>query len=109
MNLPLDKVGVYFRGGSIIPTQTPGPNTLHSRNNPFQLYVFLDEETSAEGQLFFDDGDSVDTVQNKNFFLAEFSFSQLQFDYAVVEDSYRGIDELKLSDIWVAGIRGAVA
>merc|ERR1719402_752229 len=74
--LPLDATGVFFRGGSVIPAQLPATTTVVSRGNPFVLYVFLDDDRSAAGQLFYDDGDSVATVEDERYFLANIAMSQ---------------------------------
>jgi hypothetical protein len=39
--------------------QTPGPNLILGRGNPFQLLVALSQSGSASGNLFWDDGDSL--------------------------------------------------
>ncbi|CAK5083541.1 unnamed protein product [Meloidogyne enterolobii] len=50
----------YFSGGSIIVKQWPGLTTKESRRNPFQLTAALDPKTlTAEGQLYWDDGESI--------------------------------------------------
>ena len=59
LNTPIEKINVHVRGGFIIPTQTPGPNLILGRGNPFQLLVTLSESGNASGNLFWDDGDSV--------------------------------------------------
>ncbi len=61
MNLtaPLQKLNVHVRGGFIIPMQTPGPNLMLGRSNPFTLLVASSESGNANGNLFWDDGDSL--------------------------------------------------
>jgi hypothetical protein len=39
--------------------QTPGPNLILGRGNPFQLLVALSASDNASGNLFWDDGDSI--------------------------------------------------
>lgn len=50
---------MHVRGGHIIPTQTPGANLMLGRANPFQLLVALSQTGSANGNLYWDDGDSL--------------------------------------------------
>jgi len=58
VDAPLEKVNVFLRGGVILPTQEPAINTNLSSQNPFELVISLDENSRAEGRLYFDDGDS---------------------------------------------------
>ncbi len=39
--------------------QIPGPNLILGRGNPFQLLVALSQSGTANGNLFWDDGDSL--------------------------------------------------
>ena len=59
MDAPIQKINVHVRGGYIIPMQTPGPNLILGRGNPFQLLVALSSSGGASGSLFWDDGDSI--------------------------------------------------
>lgn len=67
LDAPLDFINVHVRGGSIIPTQEPALNTDLSRNNPFGLIVALDDQESARGTFYFDDGDSFGKIHDINF------------------------------------------
>ncbi|ERE90169.1 maltase-glucoamylase, intestinal-like protein [Cricetulus griseus] len=57
---PLDHINLHVRGGYILPWQEPAINTYYSRKNFVGLTVALDDEGKAEGQLFWDDGQSID-------------------------------------------------
>jgi alpha-glucosidase (family GH31 glycosyl hydrolase) len=59
LKAPLSKINVYVRGGFIIPMQTPGPNIILGRGNPFTLLVAQSQSGEATGNLFWDDGDSI--------------------------------------------------
>lgn len=65
-------INLHIRGGYVIPTQTPGSNTYESRQKSFTLIAALDLNRQAMGQLLIDDGESVDTIKNKNYLLSEF-------------------------------------
>lgn len=56
---PLDTIPVLIRGGYIIPMQAPELTTTQSRKNKLELMVAPDETGQAQGQLFWDDGDSL--------------------------------------------------
>ncbi|KAL2168270.1 hypothetical protein VTG60DRAFT_189 [Thermothelomyces hinnuleus] len=57
---PLGHIPVYLRGGSVVPVQEPGMTTTESRRNPWGLLVALDREGFAEGELYLDDGESLE-------------------------------------------------
>uniref|UniRef100_A0A8C7KBT5 Alpha glucosidase n=1 Tax=Oncorhynchus kisutch TaxID=8019 RepID=A0A8C7KBT5_ONCKI len=64
---PLDTINVHVREGHIIPQQEPGLTTSASRSNPFLLTVALSAGGWAWGDLFWDDGDSLDTFQRGDY------------------------------------------
>ena len=76
---PLDIIPLFVRGGTILPTQRNSTTTYATSRNPFLLRVYLSTNCRREdnvatpyrerkclqiatGELFYDDGDSVDTV-----------------------------------------------
>lgn len=61
LNAPLDTIPLLLRGGCILPVQDPGVTTTSSREKPFGLLVALDDEENANGELYWDDGDSLGT------------------------------------------------
>ncbi|CAG9560936.1 unnamed protein product [Danaus chrysippus] len=62
---------ISIRAGAILPLQEPpskGPvNTVVSRSGPLQLLVVPDKEGVANGQLYWDDGDSINTYEEKKY------------------------------------------
>jgi len=59
LDASLDFVNVHVHGGNILPTQEPDLNTELSRQHPFGLIVALDDDNSASGFLYYDDGTSL--------------------------------------------------
>jgi mannosyl-oligosaccharide alpha-1,3-glucosidase len=58
---PLDKVPLFIRGGSIIPTrERPRRSSPLMKHDPFTLRVALSQAGAARGELYLDDGDSYD-------------------------------------------------
>lgn len=51
---------VHLRGGAVIPMQKPGNTTTESRKNDYTLLVVLDDAGEAAGDVFLDDGVSID-------------------------------------------------
>lgn len=72
LDAPLEKINVHLRGGHVIPTQIPEVTTTASRKNPFGLLVALNEKNEANGTLFWDDGESLDSIEKSNYNLFEF-------------------------------------
>ncbi|CAF4104310.1 unnamed protein product [Adineta steineri] len=73
LNTPIQKINVHLRGGFIIPMKIPGPNLVLGRGNPFEFLVALSQSGNASGSLFWDDGDSLDTIENKTYNYFEFN------------------------------------
>ena len=65
LQTPIDHVQIHIRGGHIIPMQEPAMTTAASRNNPFSLLVALDNNSSAIGDMYLDDGESLTATKNK--------------------------------------------
>ncbi|KAM4663585.1 lysosomal alpha-glucosidase [Discoglossus pictus] len=63
----LDTINLHIRGGYIIPGQSPGQTTEESRKNPMTLVVALSSEGMARGDLFWDDGDSLETFEKGDY------------------------------------------
>ena len=59
---------ILMRGGKIIPIQRPKMTTTETRKGNFSLLISLSQNNSAEGDLYWDDGESVD-VKLKNYLM----------------------------------------
>ncbi|KAG8565065.1 hypothetical protein GDO81_012696 [Engystomops pustulosus] len=64
---PLDAINTHIRGGYIIPAQRPGMTTEETRKNDLRLLVALSADGSAQGDLYWDDGDSLDTYKKGDY------------------------------------------
>jgi alpha-glucosidase (family GH31 glycosyl hydrolase) len=73
---------LYLRGGSIIPHQQSAMNTVLSRQKPFYLYVALNKQQQANGNLYWDDGESIDTYEtsNYNYFIFNYDSQRLTIE-----------------------------
>ncbi|CAF1315715.1 unnamed protein product [Rotaria sordida] len=72
LDTPLEKINIHVRGGFIIPMQIPGTNLMIGRGNPFTLLVAQSALGNATGNLFWDDGDSIDSIETKSYNYFEF-------------------------------------
>nr|DBA29502.1 TPA: hypothetical protein GDO54_009725 [Pyxicephalus adspersus] len=57
---PLEYINLHVRGGYIIPWQETANNTVYSRKKFMGLLVALDDNGKAHGNLFWDDGESIE-------------------------------------------------
>lgn len=70
----IDKIPVYQRGGSVIPRKLRlRRSAMLMKNDPYTLYVALDKDEVASGNLYMDDEESFGYERRGEF--AEASFS----------------------------------
>ncbi|KAJ8309668.1 hypothetical protein KUTeg_011533 [Tegillarca granosa] len=102
LDAPLEIINLHLRGGYILPTQEPDNTTVYSRKRPLGLMVCLDENKNANGNLFWDDGESKDTYTRRNYLQITFNATQGQelslnvvhSNYAEAKSLYFGIIEI---------------
>lgn len=88
VDAPLDHIPLHIRGGYILPIQEPANNTVFSRKKPMGLIVALGDNKKAEGELFWDDGESIDTVENEKYLLVQFSSDESGLKFSVVKKGF---------------------
>lgn len=101
---PMDSINVHVRGGNVIPTQEPAVNTQISRNNPVGLIIALDNSDQAKGQLFYDDGNSIGSIENERYHLAEFTVKNNTLNSTVIVNGYLEMNEKRISTIRLLGV-----
>uniref|UniRef100_A0A8C2NL27 P-type domain-containing protein n=1 Tax=Capra hircus TaxID=9925 RepID=A0A8C2NL27_CAPHI len=104
MQLPGDKIGLHLRGGYIIPFQEPAVTTTASRKNPLGLIVALNDNNTAKGDFFWDDGETKDTIQKGNYILYTFSVSNNKLDIICMHSSYPEGTALAFETVKVLGL-----
>ncbi|CAF0818858.1 unnamed protein product [Brachionus calyciflorus] len=70
LEAPITDTNVHVRGGHIIPYQHPSQTTKQSRKNPFGLLVALKQNATSKfalGSMYWDDGESLDSIDTKNY------------------------------------------
>ncbi|XP_045766526.1 uncharacterized protein LOC123868162 [Maniola jurtina] len=96
---------VAIRSGAILPLQEPpskGPvNTAITRSAPLQLLVVPDSNGQAKGELYWDDGDSINTYEEKKYSLIEFSVKDNRLTSAI---QWWGYGVPSLSAIRILGL-----
>ncbi|XP_029818190.1 sucrase-isomaltase, intestinal [Manacus vitellinus] len=108
LSTPADKIGVHLRGGYIFPFQNPGNTTVASRRNPMGLIIALDDNNNATGDLFWDDGESTGTIENRNYLFYEFTCSNNTLHINVAFNNYSDPNNLRFEEIRIFGVRQEV-
>ncbi|XP_054973970.1 sucrase-isomaltase, intestinal-like [Sorex araneus] len=101
---PLDIIPLFIRGGHILPTQNPDRTTTMSRLNPLGLIIALDHQGEASGSLFWDDGDSIDSIEKEQFFYVDYKFSHHMLKTTVVNNGFQGVTNLAYGTIQILGL-----
>ncbi|KAJ5917050.1 hypothetical protein N7504_001065 [Penicillium tannophilum] len=99
ISAPLGHIPVYLRGGHVIPMQEPALTTRDARNSPWSLMVSLDGAQSATGQLYLDDGESVEQNATRT---VKFTANQSSIS-AISIGSFQ--DTNKLANITILGLK----
>ncbi|XP_050403277.1 maltase-glucoamylase [Patella vulgata] len=105
---PDSPIPLHTRGGHILPLQQPANNTHYSRKNSFKVLVALsDMDTNngqASGQLFWDDGESIDAYESGNYYLSKFISEEKTLKMKVEYNSVAEISNLYIDSIEVWGV-----
>ncbi|RWS23758.1 lysosomal alpha-glucosidase-like protein [Leptotrombidium deliense] len=80
-----------MRGGSVFVTSEKILQTseLTDKRNKFNLIVILDENNKAEGDFFWDDGDSVDSIHRNEYNYVTFSAKNHSLSIQTHKDGYK--------------------
>ncbi|XP_072477631.1 sucrase-isomaltase, intestinal [Notamacropus eugenii] len=100
---PWDKINLHVRGGLILPCQEPNRTTFFSRTNFMGLIVAVDDNGMAQGSLFWDDGESIDTYEKGQYLSVQFQLNQTTLTSTAIHSGYSNPNELRLGYINVWG------
>ncbi|KAM9003845.1 lysosomal alpha-glucosidase isoform X1 [Sarcophilus harrisii] len=100
---PLDVINIHLRAGYILPLQDPGLTTTESRNKPMTLIVALTPSGVAQGELFWDDGETLGTVEWGHYTQIMFLANNNVILNDLVQVSSEGTS-LKLRKVTVLGV-----
>jgi alpha-glucosidase (family GH31 glycosyl hydrolase) len=70
---PLSYIPVYIRGGYVVPTQDPNMTTLFSAVNPIRLTVAPGANGSAAGEIWYDDGVTINAYETGQYTLVTYA------------------------------------
>ncbi|KAG1696088.1 Maltase-glucoamylase, intestinal [Nymphon striatum] len=96
-------IPLFIRSGHIIPAQDPALNTVKARQNPLSLIIATKGSHSCLGNLFWDDGISIDTIEKKSFHHFNFNYTK---NTLVIDrtNSYKNSVTLKLDKLKILGM-----
>ncbi|KAK3103360.1 hypothetical protein FSP39_018703 [Pinctada imbricata] len=100
---PLDKINLHVRSGCVIPMQDPEVNTVQSRKNRFKLFVALNSSLKAYGELYWDDGESLDSDVRGEFNMLEFAANKNSLIISMVKSGYKS-EPMTLGCVYVCGV-----
>uniref|UniRef100_A0A1B6F1T2 P-type domain-containing protein n=1 Tax=Cuerna arida TaxID=1464854 RepID=A0A1B6F1T2_9HEMI len=101
----MDMIPLLLSGGNIVPTQQPNTTTTASRKNPMGLLVALCSAANATGDLYWDDGDSLDHEDGVYNYVT-FAVTKGQLSSSVQQWKYT--TTLKLAEVKVMGVEETV-
>ncbi|XP_070579688.1 lysosomal alpha-glucosidase-like isoform X1 [Ptychodera flava] len=106
LHAPMDTINLHLRGGFILPTQEPDMTTTASRKKKFGLIVSLSADNKANGELFWDDGDTIDTFDKGLFEAIMFSAANNSVTSSVKRDGYPDAGSMLLGNARILGVQG---
>lgn len=102
-DLPMEHINLQVRGGCILPLQEPNVTTTLARKNNFILFATLDTQGSASGELYWDDGESRDSISSGMYNLIKFSLSKRALTSSVMLSGYSN-EPMTLGQVYVLGV-----
>lgn len=97
---PLTSTNVHVLGGGILPLQRAALTTVAGRLTPFTLLVALATDGTAQGELFYDDGEQIELSNNLR---VSYSASAGSLSGVVSEATYSGAATLEVEAVIVMG------
>lgn len=104
LNAPVDIIPLMIRGGSILPAQRPATTTTESRKNDLELLIALDHVNKAKGELYWDDGDSLDSYEKGQFVWLLFEVKNDTLSSLKVEKKSEFEEKIVLNRVEIWGI-----
>jgi len=101
---PLDKINVHVRGGSIVPMQYPAVTTVLARKTPFILLIAFNKTDQAVGNLYLDDGETLDSIETEQFVFMHFIATKGNVKSVIEHSGYHPADKLTLEGVRCLGV-----
>jgi len=110
INVGLERVGVFVKGGEIIPSfdiRSYVKSSKDARESNINLYVALDEQGTAKGKLYVDDGESFN-YQKGEYVRKTFEFKENTLTWNGVEEGSGYTFNNRVTRIAIAGLESKV-
>lgn len=105
LEAPFDKINVHIKSGSIFATQEVANTTTASRKLPFHLLMALSWLPGlCNGELFWDDGESLDSIVKEQFNLISFTGYDRMISSSVLKLGYNTV-QMPMSTVTVLGVK----
>lgn len=88
LEAPIEHIPVHIRGGYIIARHTPALTTYQARKLPYNLLIALDSNDNSLGDLYLDDGESLDSVSGKKHTLVQLRVDRNVLRNRLLENGY---------------------
>jgi alpha-glucosidase (family GH31 glycosyl hydrolase) len=108
LDAPIDKINLHVRSESVMVMQEPALTTTAARKNPFKLLVALSSTGEANGELYWDDGVSLDVADSGNYGHVIYSVKNDQLKATLEQNGYAPLAALSLTSIRVSGVTSPV-
>ncbi|GAB1607821.1 lysosomal alpha-glucosidase-like [Argonauta hians] len=99
-----DVINLHLRGGEILPLQEPALTTTLSRRQPFTVLVAMDGNLEATGELYWDDGTSLNSVSSGVYNMVHFLANRTSVHSSVLNSGYVKEGPMVLGNITVLGL-----
>jgi len=101
---PLEVINVHVRGGSIVPMQYPAVTTVLARQMPFILIVAFNQTDQAVGNLFLDDGESLDSIETGKYVFMHFVAAKGHVKSMIEHSGYHPVNVVQLDAVRCLGV-----
>jgi len=105
LSAPLQVIPLHVRGGYILPTQQPNITTTYSRTQPFGLLVTLDSNNSSIGDLYVDDGVTLNAYQQGAYSYLQFNFTTNMLQAKVMKGGYTPPSSAPMNTVTFYGVQ----
>ncbi|KAJ5151580.1 hypothetical protein N7492_009875 [Penicillium capsulatum] len=97
IDAPLGHIPVHVRGGSVLPLQQPALTTNETRSSPWDILVALSRDGEAGGELYLDDGVSVEPSSTLT---VTFTAQDRKLNARITQGGWEDTNQLQNVTLW---------
>ncbi|GFR99078.1 lysosomal alpha-glucosidase [Elysia marginata] len=101
---PLDTINVHIRGGSILPLLPTTTRTDDARQQKFTITAASSLNGTAQGELFWDDGESSNSIPSKMYSLIKFNLNKNILTTTAAMKGYMPTSGLQAGVVYILGV-----